>query len=282
MTTSTTKDLQSSSGGHTQPPLPKTRAFVDSNLISSHETNSPSKDPEFPPIIGACGCQFNPCNIGLVGSVILPHLHEPHFTTVMRNAIKKRGFDKDTFDKLHRMLGIDPSPDETDKEVRKIAHIPWLLGHSYPSLPSRLEVVIRRAIQEDTTFSEDERQHCYRMLGMDDGAIARRNKHRECPSCHTPEGYRTDGGPGYVSEPWLGPINPFTGKHREQPWQADIRNRMLARRQADPAPTPSHQRRNAISIPRRPARDSEVLFGEADLGLQVLESGLLDDGSWEF
>ena len=85
-----------------------------------------------------------------------------------------------------------------------------------------------------------------------------------------------------MSEPWLGPINPFTGKHREQPWQADIRNRMLARRQADSAPAPSHQRRNAISIPRRPARDSEALFSEADLGLQVLESGLLDDGSWEF
>ena len=82
-----------------------------------------------------------------------------------------------------------------------------------------------------------------------------------------------------MSEPWRGQIDPLTGKYTEQPWQADYRNRMLARRQAGSAPAPSHRRRNAICIPHRPAQDREVLFGEADLGLQVLESALLDDGS---
>ncbi|KAL9133772.1 MAG: hypothetical protein Q9175_005044 [Cornicularia normoerica] len=208
--------------------------------------------------------------------MIHPHLHEPHFTTVMRNAIKKRNFNEDSFNRLHRMLGIDPSPDETDKEVRKIAHIPWLLGHSYPSLPKRLEAVIRRALEEDTTFSNNERDHCCRMLGMDDGAIAARNKHRACPTCGTPEGYRPDGGPGSASDAWRGPLNPRTGKYDEQPWQRDIRIRSLARRQAASAGGPSSQRPNVTlgappwpSVtfgPHLPVGDRDEAFDESDQG----------------
>ena len=150
------------------------------------------------PIKGACGCELRPCNIALGGPPsLLPFLAEPHFFTMMRNAIYQHPFKhKDHFENIHKILGIDPTPEKTADEVRKVARIPWLLSNPYSPLPNKLELLIRRAIQNDTELTDDDRRHCYRMLGMDEHSIAERDRLKDCPTCPTcgtPKGYRLDG-----------------------------------------------------------------------------------------
>ena len=257
MTTPT--NLGPHSGGRIQPPSPKEAPTAS----QAPEKESPEESLarwareaeervsehvsmyECVPIIGACGCQFIPCHMG--GSTVLPFLPEPHFTTMMRNAIKEHPFKhRDQRGEVHRMLGIDPTPQKTADELRSVAHTPWLLQNRYSTLPNRLEVLIRRAIKDEPQLTELDRQLCYRMLAMDDEALAERERLgdcRTCPTCGTPKGYRLDGcswvladkeraGPSYVSKSYKSP-------YAIQDWQMGSRHQRRSG-QPNPSSTPPY------------------------------------------
>lgn len=277
MTTPT--KLGQPSGGCIQPPSPKVDPTVSQtgNKESLEETQTRwSREAqehfriiECTPIKGACGCKFTPCHLG--GSTVLPYLPEPHFTTMMRNAIKEHPFrhPKHAFE-VHRMLGIDPTPQKTADEVRSVAHIPWLLQNRFSTLPNRLESIIRRAIKDDTKLTELDRQMCYRMMAMDAEAVAERERVGDCqtcPACGTPKEYRLDGCSWLSPDKWGERPSYYPERYEgHQDRKTGSRHQMPPRQPRDAVPTVVRppQQLNALFGPRSPLHDRDGLSSEAD------------------
>ena len=90
--------MQSAPEGLVQPPSPKTASLLAEARYKAHREEKQASVAQkgleaemrykCDPIKAACGCELKPCNIALGGPPSLhPFLPEPHFWTMLRNAI---------------------------------------------------------------------------------------------------------------------------------------------------------------------------------------------------